>query len=87
MAAERTTATGAFKGYGRNVDEDTGTSNGMKMKYTFYQKPKVCPKCNSKEIYHTDGNDKTDCELHIIVYCISCSATWTEVYKFSYWRE
>jgi hypothetical protein len=57
-------------------------------KYTYYQKPKVCPVCHCKDsIYHTDGNDKTNYELHIIGYCISCSATWTEVYNFSYWRE
>ena len=53
----------------------------------YYQKPKACPKCNSEDIYHADGNDKTDYELRIIGFCISCSAAWTEVYNFSYWKE
>jgi hypothetical protein len=70
MAAKRITATVSNEGYKRNLDEEMGTYNGMKMKYTHYQKPKVCPDCNSKKIYHPDGNDKTDYELHIIGYCI-----------------
>jgi DNA-directed RNA polymerase subunit M/transcription elongation factor TFIIS len=58
-----------------------------KIKNTHYEKLKFCPSCHSENIYYTDGNDKTDYELHIIGFCISCSNAWTEVYNFSYWKE
>jgi DNA-directed RNA polymerase subunit M/transcription elongation factor TFIIS len=71
----------------KDLKTTVNPEKSTKMKSTHYQKLKVCPACQSSEIYHTDGNNKTDYELSIIGMCISCSTTWTEVYNFSYWKE